>query len=170
MQAARAPRQATIAALVAVLAVISAGCGSGKTTTTTNAQGQTVVNCTIAFAKTKFALHAGVAAGAFYRYIYNPWRAGKFKQDAPGRKRALAKAAASGLVVVHELRVAARDARCDGPALKKLASPISSLLDAVTSLQGLATGGGLGSIGAAATAFDELKTAAAAAGATVKQR
>jgi hypothetical protein len=158
-----------LAATLVVLAVAAAGCGGGTSTTTTTAQGATAVNCTIRFAKTKFAVHAGVAAGAFYRYIYNPWRAGTFKQGAPGRQRALAKAAASGLVVVHELRVAARDARCDGQALKKLASPISSLLAAVTSLQGLATGG-IGSIGAAATAFDELKTAAAAAGATVKQR
>lgn len=152
-----------------MLAVIAAGCGGGKTATSTNAQGQTTISCTIPFAKTKFVVHAGVAAGAFYRYIYNPWRAGAFKQGAPGRKRALAKAAGSGLVVVHELRVAARDARCDGPALKKLATPISTALDAVTSLPGLASGGGLGSIGAAAAAFDELKTAAASAGATVKQ-
>ncbi len=158
-----------LAATLVVLAVAAGGCGSGTSTTTTTAQGSTVVNCAIPFAKAKFAVHAGVAAGAFYRYIYNPWRAGTFKQGAPGRKRALAKAAASGLVVVHELRVAARDARCDGPALKTLASPISSLLAAVTSLQALATGGGIGSIGTAATAFDSLKTAAAAAGATVKQ-
>ena len=170
MEAARLSRLAAFAALLAVLGVAAAGCGGGKTTTATNAQGQTVVNCTIPLAKAKFVVHAGVAAGAFYRYIYNPWRAGRFKKDAPGRKRALTKAAASGLVVVHELRVAARDARCDGPALKKLATPISTALDALTSLQGLATGGGIGSIGAAAAAFDELKTAAASAGATVKQR
>ena len=119
------PAVASVAAVLAAIGLLAAGCGGAKTTTSTNAQGQTVVSCQISFAKTKFLLHTGVAAGAFYRYIYNPWRAGAFKKGAPGRKKALAKAAASGLVVVHELKIAARDAQCDGPALKALARPMA---------------------------------------------
>ena len=159
-----------MATLVAVLAFAASGCGSGKATTTTNAAGQTVITCTIRFAKTKFLLHAGIASGAFYRYIYKPYRSGAFKKTAPGRSKALTKAAASGLVVVHELKIAARDARCDGPTLKKLAGPISAVLTAVTSLRALAAGGGLGAIGTAGAAFDQLRTESAAAGAVIKQR
>ncbi len=164
------PAVASVAAVLAAIGLLAAGCGGAKTTTSTNAQGQTVVSCQISFAKTKFLLHTGVAAGAFYRYIYNPWRAGAFKKGAPGRKKALAKAAASGLVVVHELKIAARDAQCDGPALKALAQPISAAIAAAGALTALTGGGGLGSIGTAGAAFDELKSAAAAAGASIKQR
>jgi hypothetical protein len=165
-------RLTVASSLASVLAacLLAAGCGGAKTTTSTNAQGQTVVNCQISFAKTKFLLHTGIAAGAFYRYIYDPWRAGAFKQGAPGRKKALAKAAASGLVVVHELKIAARDARCDGPALKALARPMTAAVAAAGTLSALSGGGGLGSIGTAGAAFDELKSAAAAAGASIKQR
>ena len=164
------PAVASIAAVLAAIGLLAAGCGGAKTTTSTNAQGQTVVSCQISFAKTKFLLHTGVAAGAFYRYIYNPWRAGAFKKSAPGRKKALAKAGASGLVVVHELKIAARDARCDGPALKALARPMTAALAAATTLTALSGGGGLASIGTAGAAFDDLKAAAAAAGATISQR
>ena len=159
-----------LAVLLAALGLVAGGCGGAKTTTSTNAQGQTVVSCQISFAKTKFLLHTGIAAGAFYRYIYNPWHAGAFKQGAPGRKKALAKGAASGLVVVHELRTAARDAQCDGPALKALARPMTAALAAATTLSALSSGGGVGSIGAAGTAFEHLKSAASAAGATITQR
>jgi hypothetical protein len=155
--------------MLAALGVLAAGCGGTTTSTTTNAQGQTVVSCHTSFAKTKFLLHTGLAAGAFYRYIYDPWRAGAFKKGAPGRTKALAKAAASGFVVVHELKIAARDAQCDGPALKALARPMNAAVGASGALTSL-TGGGLGSIGAAGAAFADLKSAAAAAGASIKQR
>jgi hypothetical protein len=163
-------RVAALVLLTVALALVAAGCGGGKTTTTTNAQGQTTVSCTIRFAKTKFVLHAGIAAGAFYRYIYNPYRAGTFKKNAPGRKKALVKAAASSLVVVHELKIASRDAQCDGPALKKLAGPIRGLLEAVSSLKAIETGSGLGAIATAAAAFDRLKTASAGAGAVINEK
>jgi len=167
----RPPVVATLVGLLAALGVLAAGCGGAKTTTTTNAQGQTVVSCQITFAKTKFLLHTGIAAGAFYRYIYDPWRAGAFKKGAPGRTKALAKAATSAVLVVHELRIAARDAQCDGPALKALARPMTAAIAAAGALTTLTSlTGGLGSIGTAGAAFDELKSAAAAAGASIKQR
>ena len=167
----RTAAASSLAALLASLGLLAAGCGGAKTTTTTNAQGQTVVSCQISFAKTKFLLHTGLATGAFYRYIYDPWRAGAFKKGAPGRTKALAKAAASGLVVVHELKVASRDAQCDGPALKALARPMTAAVAAAGALTTLTSlTGGLGSIGTAGAAFDDLKSAAAAAGASIKQR
>jgi hypothetical protein len=152
--------------LVLVLAV--SACGSSSTTTTTTAAGKVVVSCHISFAKTKFALHAGIAAAGFYRYIFNPYRAGAFKKGAPGRTKALAKAAATALVVVHELRVAANDARCDGSALKHVAEPLSAVLTPLDSLHALTAGGGLGAITTAQAALSRFSSASAAAGVPVR--
>ncbi|MEU4834543.1 hypothetical protein [Streptosporangium sp. NPDC023615] len=58
------------------------------------------------FAKTRFALHAGLALGAFHRYIYKPLRSGGFQSGADERKRTFLKAAVAGAFAIHELRVA----------------------------------------------------------------
>ncbi|WP_245646607.1 hypothetical protein [Microtetraspora niveoalba] len=58
------------------------------------------------FAKTRFALHAGLALGAFHRYIYKPLRSGGFQAGAEKRKRTFVKAAVAGAFALHELRVA----------------------------------------------------------------
>jgi hypothetical protein len=148
--------------------VVLSGCGE-STTTTTNAAGQTVTTCHIRFAKTKFVLHAGLALGAFHRYIYKPYRAGSFKQGAPGRKKALAKAGASALFAYHELKVAARDARCDGKTLRRLASPLSSALSTLSSLRSSLGAGDLGAIGAASAALDNLTEKTRQQGVHVKE-
>ena len=159
-------RRAALALLLLVLVV--AGCGGTTTSTTTNAAGKVVVSCHIRLAKTKFAIHTGIAAGAFYRYIYRPYRRGAFKQSAPGRRKALLKATASAAVAVHELRIAAKDARCDGPALKRLAKPLDAVLGPLDTLRQLETGGDIGAIATAQAALARLTTAAAAAGAAPK--
>jgi hypothetical protein len=153
---------------LSVLALASTACGGSSTTTTTNAQGNVVVSCHIRFARTKFALHTGIAAAGFYRYIYKPYRAGAFKSGAAGRKKALAKAAATAVVVVHQLRVAAKDARCDGPALKRVSRPLSAVFGPLDSLRGLATGGDVGSIATAEAALSRFTKASAGAGAPVR--
>jgi hypothetical protein len=154
-----------VVALLLVLTLAAAGCGGGSTSTTTDATGKVVVSCHIRLAKTKFALHTGVAAAAFYRYVYRPYRRGAFKKTAPGRRKALVKAAASAAVAVHELKVAAKDARCDGPALKRLAKPLDSVLGPLDTLRQLETGGGIGAIATAQAALARLTTAATTAGA-----
>src|SRR5690348_4856596 len=96
-----------LAALLVTAAAVAALAGCGKsTTTTTNAAGKVVTSCHISFAKSKFVLHAGLAAGAFHRYIYKPYRRGALKKGVPGRKKALVKAGASALFAYHELKVA----------------------------------------------------------------
>lgn len=162
--------KALAATFLVVLLVTVSGCGGdGSTTTTTNAAGQVTVSCHIRFAKTKFAAHSGIAAAAFYRYIYRPFRAGSFKKDAPGRRKALLKAAASAAVAIHELRVAEKDARCDGPALKRIAPLFAAVLGPLETLRTLGTNGaGLGVIEAARAAFGRLTAGAAAAGTPVQ--
>jgi hypothetical protein len=160
-------RPAVVALLLVLTlaAAAAAGCGGGSTSTTTDATGKVVVSCHIRLAKTKFALHTGVAAAAFYRYVYRPYRRGAFKKTAPGRRKALVKAAASAAVAVHELKVAAKDARCDGPALKRLAKPLDSVVGPLDTLRQLETGGGIGAIATAQAALARLTTAATTAGA-----
>jgi hypothetical protein len=62
------------------------------------------------------------------------------------------KAAATAAVVTHEPRLAAKNARCDGAALKRIGDPLSRVLAPLDSLGGLATGNGLGEIAAAQAA------------------
>ena len=160
---------AALLVAAAALLVVLAGCGK-SVTTTTNASGQVVTTCHITFAKTKFLLHAGLAAGSFHRYIYKPYRAGAFKQGAPGRKKALVKAGASALFAYHELKVAAEDARCDGAVLKKLGSPLSGALQAISALKGVLGAGNLAGIGGAAAALDGLVSKAGQSGVQIKDR
>ncbi|MCC5581529.1 hypothetical protein IMZ11_38595 [Microtetraspora sp. AC03309] len=61
---------------------------------------------TMRFAKTRFALHAGLALGAFHRYVYKPLRGGGFEAGAEKRKRAFVKAAVAGAFALHQLKVA----------------------------------------------------------------
>lgn len=113
----------------------------------------------MAFAKTKFVLHAGLAVAAFDRYIFKPFRAGAFKKGAPGRTKAIVKAGASALFIYHELKIAAEDARCDA-TLRKLMTPLSSAAAGFSSLKAALTGGNLSAVTGAESALNGLKTTA----------
>ncbi len=63
---------------------------------------------TTSFAKTKFALHAGLAFGAFHRYLWKPYRAGTFGKGASGRVTAFVKGGLAALFVKREVRLAER--------------------------------------------------------------
>lgn len=84
------------------------------------------------FAKTRFALHAGLALGAFYRYIYKPLQSGGFKAGAEKRKRTFAKAAAAGLFTLHELKVARRFALAN-PTMCRGVKTVADSFDNLTS-------------------------------------
>jgi hypothetical protein len=161
------PRTAVLMLVVLVAAV---GCGGAKVTTTTNSQGKASIVCSgrVHFAKTKFVLHAGLAFGAFHRYVLKPYQAGAFKKGAGGRTKALVKAGASALFAYHELKVARKDAVCDGPALRRLAVSISTAVSALNSLGGLKAGTGIGAIGLAERILSRLGGQAASDGAPVK--
>lgn len=158
-------------ALAATLLLAASGCGS-KTVALTDAGGQvttrTVPN--IHFAKTKFALHMGLAFGAFHRYISRPLRAGAFGAGAPHRLRAIVKAGAAALFTVHELRMAREDALADD-RLRPLAERVERLLHDLTHLGAALKGGSLdpGAILSSAGAVTALGSASGALGATVKE-
>jgi hypothetical protein len=154
-----------LAALLAAVAVAPlAACGSTSTTTTTTASGQVQVSCHVPLARTKFVLHTGIALGAFHRYVIKPYRAGAFKQGAPDRRKALLKAGASAVLAYHELKVAAHDANCDGPALKKLAHPLSEALSALSSLRSAIGTGNLAGIASTGALLDTVIAKASANG------
>ncbi|WP_433427745.1 hypothetical protein [Nonomuraea sp. CA-141351] len=84
------------------------------------------------FAKTRFALHAGLALGAFHRYIYKPLRSGGFRAGAEKRKRTFLKAAVAGAFALHQLNVAkgfaiANPSLCKG--VEAVESKFTSLTD-----------------------------------------
>ena len=166
------PAVASVAAVLAAIGLLAAGCGGAKTTTSTNAQGQTVVSCQISFAKTVVPPGTRGSQPCIRNRGTPTTRGGPVRprRARPDGRRRSRRPRASGLVVVHELKIAAHDAQCDGPALKALAQPISAAIAAAGALTAVTGGGGLGSIGTAGAAFDELKSAAAAAGASIKQR
>lgn len=134
-------------------------CGNSTKVVTENGKTRTVPD--IHFAKTKFLLHAGIAFGAFHRYILKPYKAGTFKKGASGRKTAFVKAGAAGLFAYHELKVARKDALASDtlrPLVDKLDSAGAKLKDLASSLKGgalnpaalLGAGGGIaGIVGAA---------------------
>lgn len=158
-------------ALAVTLATAASGCGS-KTVTITGAGGQVTTRTVpdIHFAKTKFALHMGLAFGAFHRYISKPLRTGAFGAGSPHRVRAIVKAGTAALFAVHELRMAREDALADD-RLRPLAERVERLLHDLTHLGSALKRGSLdpGAIVSSAGAVTALGSASGALGATIKE-
>ncbi|MBB2746086.1 UNVERIFIED_ORG: hypothetical protein FHR35_005949 [Microbispora rosea subsp. rosea] len=151
--AARTVRSLTALAAAAVLTMaLLVGCGGGTTTTPASggaaaAGPAALVTPTAAeseynspcptggnvkkFAKTRFALHAGLALGAFHRYIYKPLRSGGFRAGAEKRKRTIAKAAIAGAFALHQLKVAKSFATAN-PSLCRAVEGVNSRFAALT--------------------------------------
>lgn len=92
------------------------------------------------FAKTKFVFHAGLAFGAFHRWIWKPFRAGAFKSGAPHRLTTTAKAAAAALFAYHELSIACQDAN-NSDILRPLVHPLTSATSAFQAVAAKLKGG-----------------------------
>jgi len=106
------------------IALTLAACGSA-TSSSPGSSPSSSTTSHVTLAKTKFVLHAGLAFGAFHRYIYKPFRAGEFSHPF-SHKIMLIKAGVAALFIRHELRLALTDAQ-SSPTLSKLVSPITSL-------------------------------------------
>jgi hypothetical protein len=160
-----------LTAVLGAIALSTAGCGT-KTVTETGANGQltTATIANVHFAKSKFVLHAGLAFGAFHRYIYKPFRAGAFRGGAQGRLKALFKGGAAALFAVHELRIAREDALSDD-RLRPLAERIERLLGRLGSLGASLKRGAMNpaAIVGAAGAVSSLGTASSGVGTVIKE-
>ena len=78
---------------------------------------------------------AGLAFGAFHRWIYTPLKAGELSHPL-SHKLTVVKAALAGGFTYHELKLALRAAQAD-PTLSKLTGPIAALQN---KLSGVASG------------------------------
>jgi hypothetical protein len=128
--------RATLAWLAILLtALLIAGCGTGSSSSTAGG-GATSSTSTTHLAKTKFVLHAGLAFGAFHRYIYKPYKEGKFSGGLLHHKLATLKAGLAAAFAYHEVKLALQDARSS----KLLSKALSPLLALQTKLGSLETG------------------------------
>jgi hypothetical protein len=154
-------RFAVLLAVLGCLAIVAAGCGS-KSSSSTSAAGSTT--STTHFAKTKFVFHAGLAFGAFHRYIYKPYKAGDFRHPL-SHKLAVVKGGLAGAFVYHELKLAAQDVKAS-PTLSKLFAPITLVADKIKGI-GTSIKGGQdpsAAISGANSSLDSIKSTAAANG------
>jgi hypothetical protein len=157
--------------VLAVVALALAGCGSSSGSSSTGAGSAgsgSAPTSHVHFAKTKFVIHAGLAFGAFHRYLYKPLKAGVFSRPL-SHKVALVKAALATAFIVHELKIAYTDAQ-SSPLLTKLVSPLTALSNKVTAMVAALKGGHYdpAQIQSAQTDASSIAAQAAGAGARVK--
>jgi hypothetical protein len=125
--------RAAVAAVAVALVLALAACGSSSSSGGgSGSSGGASSTTTTHFAKTKFVLHAGLAFGAFHRYIWKPAKAGKFSHPL-SHKLTIIKAGLAGAFVYHEVKIALKDAQ-SSPTLSKLVAPLTALQNRVHSL------------------------------------
>jgi len=147
-------RKASRFICVIVLLVALAGCGSGGHKAQESASSARVSTAAAActkvgtkhLAKARFVLHAGLAIGSFKHFVYDPYKAGKFKSGAPGRVKSIVVAGAAALFAYHQLKVAKGFAESD-KTLCKLVAPIDKLTAKLSALGGQLKAGKLNEAG-----------------------
>ncbi|MFF1279553.1 hypothetical protein ACFVY4_01940 [Streptomyces sp. NPDC058299] len=175
-------RLAVALTLCCALLAGSTACGSDAKSTTKNSAATQAVPAAESptpspststekrkFAKTRFVLDAGLAAGATYQWIVKPWKAGKFKKGAHGRKLALVKAGVAGLFTYNRLKAAKKNAQAD-PALSKALAPLSAGIESLKSLPSKLRKGDGGAAGSFDDIINKVKGAGKSAGAPVENK
>jgi hypothetical protein len=162
--------------VVLVLGVLAlAGCGSSGSSTASSGASATAASAgTTATSPTnlvtaKFVLHAGLALGAFHRYIYEPLKAGDLGSLLRHKITAL-KATAAAVFAVHELRLATADAQAS-PTLSKLVPQLLILSSGFTAALARLKAGTFkpAEVESALPGIESIKGAASAAGVPVKE-
>ncbi len=87
---------------------------------------------TTPFAKTKFVAHAGLAFGAFHRYLYTPYRDGSFRSGQKGRVTAFAKGALAALFIKREIRLASEDVKANPTLCNAIAAPLAEVGNSIS--------------------------------------
>lgn len=121
------------------------------------------------FAKTKFVLHAGLAFGAFHRYIYKPFKAGSFQSGAHGRILALGKAGVSALFIKREVRLAAEDVKANPTLCKAIAAPLQDIGDHISDAVSSLKSGDVTAITGLEKTVQSIKGKAASSGNTIQE-
>lgn len=162
----------TSAAGAATSAAASAGgaATSAAGGATASASGQCAAAGSKSFAKTRFLADAGLAFGAFHRYVYKPLKSGGFSKGTAGRVKTFLKAGLAAAFVLNRLNAAKDNAQAD-PTLCKLVPDFSAAGASLSGLVAKLTGGG----GAAALAqtngaFSGLSSKLSSAGTSVADK
>lgn len=163
----------TLVAVLGSLAFALVGCGTSSSSSSASAPAAAGTSSTtgqIKLAKTKFVLHAGLAFGAFHRWIYKPAKAGTLRHPFEHPLTA-AKAALAGAFVYHELKLALADAQSD-PTLSKLVAPITALQNKIHGVADSVKSSGVssGDAGGLDSAISSIKGDASSAGATINEQ
>ena len=164
-----------LVAVLSVLAFTAVGCGSSNSSSSgaaaaPAASGNTSTTTTTHLAKTKFVLHAGLAFGAFHRWIYKPAKAGELSHPLEHKFTTL-KTALAAAFVYHELKLALADAQAS-PTLSKLVSPITDLQNKLHGLAGSVKSGGAsaGDVAGLDSTVSSIKGLAASAGQPITEQ
>jgi hypothetical protein len=157
-------RPLSVILVVATIALVGCGSSSSSSSTSTkSASGGAVTNTA------RFALHAGLAFGAFHHFIYKPLKSGELKNPL-SHKLTTVKAAAAGLFMVHEIRLASEAAK-GSPTLSKLVAPLSALGASAGALAASAKSGHVNSSALDSTnsSVESLKSEASSAGSHITE-
>jgi hypothetical protein len=144
----------------------STGSDSGSATT---ASASCPTSNTTNFAKTKFVLHAGLAFGAFHRYLYKPFKAGTFQSGAHGRILAFAKAGAAALFIKRELRLTSEDVKANPSLCKVIAAPLQDIADKISGAVSSLKGGDVSAITGIEQTVQSVEGKAASTGNTIQE-
>jgi hypothetical protein len=160
----------SLIAVVTVLALAVTACGSSSSSSSSSASASASTTATTKLAKTKFVLHAGLAFGAFHRWIYKPAKAGDLSHPLEHKLTTL-KAALAAAFVYHELKLALADAQAD-PTLSKLVAPITDLQNKLHGLAGSVKSGGAsaGDVAGLDSSVSSIKSLAASAGQPITEQ
>ena len=140
--------------------------GSGPTTSA----GECPTSNTKSFAKSKFVLHVGLAAGTFHRYLYKPFKAGTFHKGASGRISGLVKGGATALFDEHEIRQAITDVKASPTLCKVLIAPLSEVADKFTAMKSKLTSGDTTSLDTVNSSLSSISSTSAKGGAPITER
>lgn len=144
--------------------------GASPSASASDASAACPTSNTTSFAKTKFVAHAGLAFGAFHRYLYKPYREGKFTTGSTRSKVfAFAKAGAAALFVKREVRLASEDVKANPTLCKAIAAPLAALGDTITGAVDKLKGGDASGLTAANDAIAGIESGAQSSGDAVTE-
>lgn len=127
------PAARPVAAVLLLALVVPLPACSGKSGSPSASASASASQDKVKFAKTRFAVNAGLAAGATYQWLYKPYKEGRFRKGANGRTAALVKGALAGTFAYNRLKAAVRDAQGD-PFLSKALAPLASGIESLKAL------------------------------------
>lgn len=124
---------------------------------------------TTSFAKTKFVAHAGLGFGAFHRYLYKPYRDGKFKSGASGRFWTFSKAGLSALFIKREVRLASEDVKASPMLCKALAAPLANIGNSISAAYDKLKGGDASGLDSVNNSISQVESTSSADGTPIQE-